>query len=46
MISHCRQQMVKIDQIKEAETYIMFISIGCKFSIIKVVQEKIYDFKT
>jgi hypothetical protein len=46
MISHCRQQMVEIDQIKEAETCIMLTGIGCKFGIIKAVQGKIYDFKT
>jgi hypothetical protein len=46
MISYCRQQMVKIDQIKEAETCTMLTSMGCKFGIIKAVQGKIHDFKT
>jgi hypothetical protein len=46
IISHCHQQIVKIDQIKETETYTMLTGIRYKFGIIKVVQEKIYDFKT
>jgi hypothetical protein len=46
MISHCRQQMVEIDQIKEAETCTMLTGMGCKFGIIKAVQGKIHDFKT
>jgi hypothetical protein len=35
MISHYRQQMIKINQIKKVKTYIMLISIKCKFNIIK-----------
>jgi hypothetical protein len=45
IIAYCRQQMVKIDQIKKTKTCTILISLGCRFGIVKAVQRQIYDFK-